>query len=626
MERTQIFNQRIWQGGLNTSLDPVLLSPDELTIADNIIFTTSGARKSRGGFKFWAYSGVGVTRSSSSTTRTIRVTFNDVSDVPTDMDSIAIWHDGYNINSNYDNKKVAINTIVNVSGTTYDITYTASTSLTEASTADTDIRVIAYNSNKSIIGMKDFWYYEAGTKVQKRISVMADGTFYSYSSTGSRTPISTSGLSLSLPLTNASFAVLGNELLIALSGGSSSQNRPVLYTGGGSIIHPSNLDFNDVSVETTNPFPNLQFLQVYQGRIVATDKTDPDRLLFSDVGEAKRWNGEGDSGVIVLDGGDDDSSGISAIFPPFQDRLLFAKNNKLYQLFGDLPLIGAKIISSGIGCFSHFSTVAVDQNDVFFVSKKGIHSVQTTSNYGDFSGSFVSDPIQTTFNNLELSALNDVWSTYLSRLNSIVWSFREDSEARNNIMYLLNIAKGVGNTGANQRWYKWSSSEPEFTIQSMEKFQEDNVDKFTIGTSEGIILLYKEDEIYDFINSTINYNIKSGTIYVDNDPTKVKGYKKVGIMYKLEENNVSFNLRVKIDNYDEQVFAVSSSILSDLLGSTFLLGTSLLGVVSVLLPDYIYIDGYGFGLSIEIDSTQPLEIYGYSIEWEQAGTSAETER
>jgi hypothetical protein len=38
-----------WMGGLNTSVDPTILDPQKLTIADNIIFTNSGSRKKRGG-------------------------------------------------------------------------------------------------------------------------------------------------------------------------------------------------------------------------------------------------------------------------------------------------------------------------------------------------------------------------------------------------------------------------------------------------------------------------------------------------------------------------------------------------------------------------------------------------
>lgn len=38
-----------WSGGLTTSIDPMILDPQKLVIADNIVFTNSGSRKKRGG-------------------------------------------------------------------------------------------------------------------------------------------------------------------------------------------------------------------------------------------------------------------------------------------------------------------------------------------------------------------------------------------------------------------------------------------------------------------------------------------------------------------------------------------------------------------------------------------------
>lgn len=38
-----------WSGGLQTSADPIIMDPNNLTVADNIVFTTSGSRRKRGG-------------------------------------------------------------------------------------------------------------------------------------------------------------------------------------------------------------------------------------------------------------------------------------------------------------------------------------------------------------------------------------------------------------------------------------------------------------------------------------------------------------------------------------------------------------------------------------------------
>lgn len=49
MRNLQYLTLYPWQGGLNTSQDPIVLDPQQLQLADNIVFTTQGSRKKRGG-------------------------------------------------------------------------------------------------------------------------------------------------------------------------------------------------------------------------------------------------------------------------------------------------------------------------------------------------------------------------------------------------------------------------------------------------------------------------------------------------------------------------------------------------------------------------------------------------
>jgi hypothetical protein len=50
-----------WLGGLNTSVDPMILDPQKLTVCDNIVFTNSGSRKKRGGQARYNSSPIGGT-------------------------------------------------------------------------------------------------------------------------------------------------------------------------------------------------------------------------------------------------------------------------------------------------------------------------------------------------------------------------------------------------------------------------------------------------------------------------------------------------------------------------------------------------------------------------------------
>lgn len=342
--RVLTFNQRPWQGGLNTAVDPALLSPDELTRAENIVFSTSGARKRRDGFGLWDHIATGVSRASSGTTRTIVLNINSGFSLNVD-DVISVRHSSA-LDTEYDVKKASIASVDTV---TYSpnvaITYEMSESLTEAATADSDIRIGRWESER-VIGIYDYWYYSSGSKIQKIVGVTSDGNFYQYTTAGSKTAISTSGLTLSSPLSNCSFVTLGNKLIVAFDG---EANKPVIWDGTSAITHISNTDWEGNDIQATNPTPSLEKLRVHQSRIFATVSGDPDRIHYCDVNNPQRWNGEGDSGALEVATGDGDSTGFSAIFPSFKGRLGVAKGNKLYQLIGEAPLQAVELISDGIG-------------------------------------------------------------------------------------------------------------------------------------------------------------------------------------------------------------------------------------------------------------------------------------
>jgi hypothetical protein len=618
--RLQTFVQRPWIGGLNTARDAALLGTDELQLARNCVFDHSGSRKSRGGLQLWDYVGTGVQRSSSGTTRTIRATFN-AGATPSTSINISVFHPSAS-NGNYDIQEVTPDTVVLVSGTTYDITYTMSTTLTEGVTADTQTRVGFFDTASLIIGLYDYWYESSGTQTQKRVAVTADGNFWLYASDGSRTSITVAGgVTITTPLSNASFAVLGNKLVIALEGGTTSQNYPLIWDGSSNIDYLTNLAFDGTDVGKTgtaaNNAPNLKVVRTFQSRIMGIEKGVPNRIHYSDVSEPERWNGEGDSGALEIEAGDGDSSGFTAIFPPFKGRLIVAKGNQLYQIVGEIPLQGFQIISDGVGCLSNSSAVAIDQDDIAFISRKGLHSLAATDQYGDFVGSFLSSDIQPTFDNIDTDALDEADAVYIPKLNSIAWAVRT-SGTGNNEIFLYNVL--------GKQWYIWDSEDADFSFNSMSTFIDDKVRNLYAGTTKGRVVKYVEDYQYDFVSDDIEYRVTTGIIYPDSDPSRIKGFKQVGILYKTDRNAVDVDIYFKIDNYQTQIGNVSQTSASDLLGTTFTLGSSTLGAQNILLPEHISVDGYGYGCVIELRSTSPIEVYGYSIQYELAGDQREVIR
>src|SRR5690606_23928111 len=96
----------------------------------------------------------------------------------------------------------------------------------------------------------------------------------------------------------------------------------------------------------------------------------------------------------------------------------------------------------------------------------------------------------------------------------------------------------------------------------------------------------------DGSNKAIIFRIKTGLIYPDKSPYLVKGFKRLSLVYSPQGIH-TITCTFKIDNYESQGLVFSQTGSVDLLGSTFVLGTSLLGYSSVSLPYTQPIDGYG---------------------------------
>lgn len=602
-QRTQLFKLMPWNGGLNDRLDPSLIPSNQLSAADNITF---GLRTSRG-----------------------------------PREGIDFHWDG------------------------------------------------SSNGTASVIGEHDFWY-GTSTKTQKIVSIMSDGTMYSYVA-GVRTQLTVKGQAWTAPLTSASFVTIGNYVLVAVSGAnnnvkfwdgtnavqdlysrynnttvsrsSSGTTRTIVFGqafGGanGSTVVVTGMGnanylgtFTVASLSTTNVSndtitytatgslsesttadtagsvgkvaPSGSVLREHLQRIFMNDKTSLDRLNYSPTGDPFLWFGFGDSGAVPVGEGDGDPIGITSLFPTFKGTFFIGKQTKLWRMDGLVPEFWQFTkISDGIGCVSHNSIAPVDQDDVVFVSLKGVHSLNATNSYGDFESQYVSYDIQGTFNNLLNKAqLPYTWAAYDPNLNSVAFTFAGVGSSTNNHIYLYNIP--------NKAWYRW----PNISCQSLILANDADRQRFYIGSSTSRVAKTQTSNIFD-INAAgthvnIPYVVTTGQIYVDDSPYTTKAFKRIIVFFKPVGTYV-VTCNVTIDNHplnSENSVAFIQSNAASILGSTFTLGSSLLGSSAlVLIPNIASIDGYGRSVTISITQTgvtQSIDIQGIAIEYEPAGTSPE---
>jgi hypothetical protein len=606
--RTVIFKQLPWSGGVNTAVDSGVLPPDDLVQADNVVFATSGSRLKREGFdKLDSAIPATLSRSSTGTTRTlvfasaISSASNNIIHVGEKLNIASLG----NANYNTDAAIVASIATTNVTNDTITYTFVGASSLAESSTADTAGIV---TRNYDIIKTHDYWYYDAGNNVKDHelIAVSSQGYFYTYDDSGNRRliPAAMGATALAVtPVERVDLRTFNNVCVITLSG---VGNTPKVYDA------MSALEWDDLAGSP----PDAEFMMEHLGRLWMNDKADKDFLHYSETFDETKWKGTGDSGAIYIGILDGDPAGISGIAPPFRGRLIVGKGQRILQIAGDQPESFQVVpMTEGVGMAAHAACVAVDFNDVYYLSKRGFHSVIASDTTGDFDSTFLSLKIQPTFNTWNKEKLELVQGTYIPTLNSAAWIVAEQGTTKPNAIWLYNPTIKQG------EWYRW----PNMNAQSISTYLDDEKIRVVIGRSDGTVWFGQNELFSDPGSAPISYRIKTGTIYPDGDPQTIKGFKRFGLLFR-PKGRYSFVAYFRVDGFPEQALNFEQSEDGDELGVNFVLGSSILGAEKRLAPYVKQVVGYGRGCQVELfqsGTEAQVEVYGFMVEYESADVADE---
>lgn len=369
--------------------------------------------------------------------------------------------------------------------------------------------------------------------------------------------------------------------------------------------------------------PDASFAFIHLGRIWTNHKPDRDSLHYCETFDHTLWFGLGDSGSLPINPGDGDPEGITNGYV-YKGFAVAAKKDARYRIQGSSPEdFFVERISQGLGNEGALA-IPVDETDVVFVSKRGVHSQQATDAYGDTDAMYLSADIKPTFNDFEAAQLKLIQGAYIPELNSIALSITEDGEQSQNDVWLYNFEVQVPDKGRPGAWYRW----PGISCTALNRRFTNSKYKLIFGTQNGrIIQAQKENDYADFGATGIPFRIKTGVIYPGNDPQSMKAFKKITMIYR-PRGNFSFSVQAKIDNQETQSFAFNEISGLDILGEDFVLGSSLLGSANALAPYTFVMDGIGRGVTLTI--TQPsqdeqIEIWGFAFETENLDLEQEVQ-
>lgn len=397
---------------------------------------------------------------------------------------------------------------------------------------------------------------------------------------------------------------------------SGSGTTTITYTAATAL---EELSTADTDILLGPPAPLAKFIRQHQGNLLANDKTRLDFLHYSGTFNMFQWGGVGDSGGFPVGEGDGDPDGLSGISPTFKSTTFVGKRTKLYRLDGTDPDLYVPVkISDGIGFISHQAIAAIDQDDVFFASDRGFHSISATNAYGDFVSAYISKDIQKSFvEDWAPSRKRFIRAAYIPEINSALFAVSEQGSSFNNSLYLFNIEY--------KWWYRWPNIQAETLISA----QDADRRRLYLGLLSGRLAQTLTGQNVDIsetgTTSTIASNATTGLIFPDSRPDQVKGYKRLMLVYQ-GDGSYTITATVKIDNYATQAVSFSSNEAAVPL-QDFVLGEDVLGGSFVTAPYSLPVDGYGRGIKISVqqnDLNTSLAIQGIMVEFEQAGDMAET--
>lgn len=365
-------------------------------------------------------------------------------------------------------------------------------------------------------------------------------------------------------------------------------------------------DGNSASSAVATPPPDGvgKILTAHFGRMVMAGQNDfPFTAYLSSEFDPEDWSTSAPSNATSLQVDDrGDPQGITGLCS-FQGRLYIFCRRSIYEVTGNDPAsFIVTPISTGIGCLSHGSIVQVP-NDIIFASDRGIHSLRQVASGRQSESSFLSRDIQKLWVTLLNTALyGQVQATYDDTTNNYVITVPTSGQVNNDQMLCYNIEFGT--------WTVW----PNINARSLNMVLLSNKRNILLGKEDGKIALINQNVQTDF-DQGFTARFLTGVLYPGGLDVE-KRFKSITIIASTTVPS-QFTIGWTIDGKKSGLKAIDLTAGEDLLGTTFVLGQSRLGV-GQYLPHTVSIDDVGYGIQVDMiaGGTSDIEVYGFILEVE----------
>lgn len=353
-----------------------------------------------------------------------------------------------------------------------------------------------------------------------------------------------------------------------------------------------------------------KYLGVFRGRMVMAGNSDfPFRVYLSGAYNAEEWVTGATSFDLDYDG---DPEGVTAIFPELDGRLYIATRRSLYELTvtdpNDVSTFFLKRVTRGVGCVGG-RMWAPTPNDILFWSDRGLHSLRKVIVSDQTEITFLSRDIQKVLtDSLNVSLLSQGQMVWDETQNLAITSVPSAGQQTNDVLLVYNITFNV--------WTTWLDVD----ARALSTVLLSNKQYVLAGREDGNIT-YLDPNTKTDRGTGFAARFKTGKIFPGGDITSEKRFKTCTILASATTVS-AINVTVTIDGIDSTKQATRGVTLAEnstLIGSTFVLGSSTLGI-GRFLPYSFSIEetGYNIQLDVSVSGDADMEFYGFIIEVEGA--------
>lgn len=453
----------------------------------------------------------------------------------------------------------------------------------------------------------DYWRAGSlGTPTQKGVAICGASIFRD---DGDNVWDDVSG-TISVPTTAiCNHAVVGDTLVMAFAA------TPMMaYTQTGNVG------------ALTGGAPVASTVAEHLNRCWANEVTDPHRIYFTGptaTGGANPtyWSIANGGGSFYVEEDDGDPIGITAMFK-HMGNLYVSKLTKIYRIEGrNAQTFRPVLVADGVGCVSQNGVVAIG-SDVIFPSLVGFHSLAMLAQGGG-TKSLISGAIHKSYqNDISLASASRIQGMLFPEINSIIWGCPLSGQGSNTIAYVYSLTTGA--------WSRFTNFQCDAVVGRYNSTTK-KIELWT-GGQNGKVYKYTPTTFKDYGTSPISMRLKSGHIYPDKMFSHIYNYRYFNILVYPKGTSHLLTFSYKLDSQKDSSSAIiSSSTTYDqgsagaytVLGSGFILGTSVLGEDVFVQPIAAELKGSGRAIEWEIVNAsldQDLEIAGWFLEIDPQAT------